>query len=247
MLRLAAVGPVVVATLGMWSAGSARGSVVQADADTYLRDATPRGGLAFMDVRGGAIDFGGYLRFDLSGLNIDQVSDATLTLNVVPGASRNDTPTTGRFALQGLDNVAGNTPQNWDEATLSEGGTNSVGAEWVSSGTSLQNVTDLDGDVVGITESLTGAASGTGTFTVSGAALVSFLNARADDGGLVTFIITNEDTNDRGYGLASRENATTTLQPMLDITFATVPEPTGAALFGLVGIGTLLRRRRQAR
>ena len=191
------------------------------DADTYMRDDTPRGDLGFMDIRGGNNDFAGYLRFDLSGLDIQALAKATLTLTVSGGASRNDTVVGGRFSLYGLNDVAGNTPQNWDELVLDE---NNVGLEWTTNnGDPLVNVTDLDDDVPGISETVTNApeggwAAGT-TIVVTGEALVNFIQERIDGNGLVTFILKNDDSSDKGYGIATKENATEDYRPKLKLTY----------------------------
>lgn len=209
------------------------------DADTYLRDATPRGNLAFMDVRGGTVDFRGYLRFNLSSLGPVTITDAALTLTVSGGASRNDVINSVRFALYGLDNVPGNTPQNWDEATFVPA---SKGTEDV---TTLTGVIDLDDDVPGISEIFVPAAGGANpgtTVTVSGAPLVSFLQARLNDGGLATFILSNDDATDRGYGLGTKENATEAYRPILHLEY--VPEPASLAVLGLAGLVSLVRRKR---
>ena len=199
------------------------------DADTYLRDATPRGNLEFIDVRGGNIDFRGYLRFDLSSIPAGSTIDsATLTLTQVSGASRNDTITTGRFALYGLNNDAGNTPQNWDEATFEPA---AKGTEDV---TTLAGVTDLDDDVAGITETAMGS-SPAGVVTVSGAPLAGFLQTRFGDGGLATFILSNDDATDRGFGLGSKENAEPATHPVLTIEFTPIPEPTSLMLLAMCG------------
>jgi hypothetical protein len=208
-----------------------------ADADTYLRDATPRGALEFMDVRGGNIDFRGYLRFDLSSLGAAPITNATLTLTKVSGASRNDTIVGGRFALYGLNNDAGNTPQTWDEATfvVADKGTEDV--------TTLMGVTDLDEDVAGITETIVNGGADGGTITVTGAPLVSFLQGRLSDGGLATFILSNDDGTDRGYGLGTKENATVENHPVLTIEF--VPEPSSVmlAIGALAAMGICFRHR----
>jgi len=95
--------------------------------------------------------------------------------------------------------------------------------------------TDLDEDVVGITESLfwnepwrTNGdywSAGNTTATISGAPLVAFLNSRADDNGLVTFVI----SGNRGYGLGTKENATEAYRPVLTLTYtfagANDPQP----------------------
>ena len=64
--------------------------IVGSHADTYMRAGAVRGAEVFMDIRGGAIDFAGYLRFDLSAFNILTVEDANLVLRSSGGASRND-------------------------------------------------------------------------------------------------------------------------------------------------------------
>lgn len=222
---------------------------IGSDADTWLRDDVVRGANEYMDVRGGSIDFAGYVRFDLSGLSIDTLDEASLTLTISGGASRNDTLTTGRFGLYGLNNVAGNTPQNWDEATLSETGTNPVGAEWngvVPLDLTGGRVIDLDMETVaGITETLNpsgGSAVAGTTITITGAPLVAFLQSRIDDDGLVTFILANNDGSDRGYGLATKENVNADWHPVLELTY--VPEPTTLALLGLGSLLSLRRRNR---
>jgi len=223
------------------AAASVRAETVTigSDADTYIRDDVVRGGLEFMDLHGGGADFAGYLRFDLAKINVLTVQSATLTLSVSGGASRNDTVVGGRFSLYGLDKVVGNTPQDWDETVLTEG---NIGVEWsTNNGVSVVNVTDLDDDVAGITETVTNAsaggwAAGT-TIVVTGEPLVRFIQSRVDDNGLVTFILRDDDGADRGYGLATKENATESYRPKLELTAvlgartaATVPHPANGAL-----------------
>jgi hypothetical protein len=212
--------------------------LLNANADTYLRDATVRGGLEFIDVRGGNIDFRGYLRFDLSSLAGQTISSASLALVKVPGASRNDNVVAARFALYGLNNVAGNTPQNWDEATFVPA---AKGTEDV---TTLAGVTDLDEEVAGITETVVGGGGDGTVVTVSGSPLVSFLQGRLNDGGLATFILSNDDATDRGYGLGSKENMTAANRPVLTIVL--VPEPSSWVLVlgAMCAVGCWISRRR---
>lgn len=194
------------------------------DADTYLRDDVARGDLTFMDIRGGGVDFAGYLRFDFSSLGAIDISDASLKLTVSGGASRNDTLVDGRFGLYGLNDITGNTSQSWDEVTLTETGTNPVGSEWngvVPMDLTGGRVTDLDmATVPGIVETLSASSPDPGTtITITGPPLVAFLQDRADAGGLVTFILANNDATDRGYGLATKENTTADYPPVLDLTY----------------------------
>jgi hypothetical protein len=234
---------IAVASRFLVSAAQAATITLGSDADTYLRDATPRGGFVFMDVRGGAIDFRGYQRFNLAALGAGStINSATLTYTVSGGASRNDTLVNARFALYGLNNVAGDTPQNWDEATFEPAG---KGTEDV---TTLTGVSDLDDNVAGISEVIVAAggnaANPGSTVTISGAPLVSFLQSRLGDGGLATFILSNDDGNDRGFGIATKENATAEYHPALTIDFTAIPEPStlllAAVTVAAVGIG--LRR-----
>jgi hypothetical protein len=214
-------------------------------ADTYLRDATPRGAFSFMDVRGGANDFRGYQRFDLSVMGAGSIiNSASLTYTVSGGASRNDVANSARFSLYGLNNAAGNTPQNWDEASFVP---TAKGTEDVIT---LAGVTDLDGGVTGISEVFNPAAgselAGT-TVTISGQPLVNFLQGRLSDGGLVTFILSNDDATDRGYGLATRENATIAWRPSLVLEFTPIPEASVFFVWSVATVivsgGIVLRRR----
>lgn len=183
----------------------------------------------------------GYYRFDLSSLPGDAViTGATLTFfKAVPGAGeRSDGMTTGRFGVFGLNDVAGNTAQNWGETTLTF---NNRGSEWISNNTfDLTRVTTLD-EAAG-NEIVTATSA-----SVSGAGLVGFLSSRQAGGGLVTFIAdqTGLDAG-RGFVLGTRENIDTTLIPTLSLTFTSaIPEPsTYALLLGAATFGVVIWRRR---
>ena len=90
---------------------------VGADADTYIRDSTPRGSSTVLDTMdyNGAGDYTTYVRFDLSGIDIDAITDATLYLYKING-TRTDYSNSGRFAVYGLTNDAGNTAQELERS-----------------------------------------------------------------------------------------------------------------------------------
>ena len=218
------------------------------DADTYTRSGHNAGSDPVLNIYGsGSGDFMAYLRFALSSLPVGATIDsATFTVYYEP-ASRTDTITTGRFANFGLLDVAGNTAQNWDEATLAEG---SEGQEYggtyasLTAGVTSGWLFNLDADNgANVTETVNTGGAGTPQ-TLTGADLVSFLNNQIADGGLVTFISAINAENGRGYGYASKENADMNLWPTLTINYTPVPEPSTWALFGLTLAGFIVRRRR---
>lgn len=234
-------------------AGSVSADTVSLDAsnDTWIRDGfshASNGTDGVLDMR---FSFTPYIQFDLSGLNIDQISSATLTVHKVASA-RNDTIVNGRFAVHGLPSQAGNTLQNWDELadfdpTDATNGLDfrNVGADHTlntGNGVNLANVINLDAEdganVTEVTNNTTGVA------TLTGQDLVNFLNSRVDDNGLVTFIFGIEGVNTgQGWGYASKENADANLHPQLDLEFTQVPEPGSLALIGLGSLLALRRRR----
>jgi hypothetical protein len=217
----------------------AQAVIVGSVADTYTRDGRNAGSAADLDVRGfGGGDFIAYIRFDLSGLGIADISSATLTLHETAG-SRNDGITNGRHELYGLTNAAGNTPQNWDESIdLVAGGI--IGAEYNNTGgddIDLAQVFNLDPEKgANVTETVPGTDGV--PVTTTGPDLVTFLEQRLADDGLVTFIVAI-DANDRGYGFASRENADSALRPTLEI----IPEPATMLLLGLGSLAAVRRKR----
>ncbi len=201
---------------------------VVSDADTWTAatDTASNDTLEFMAIQGGSSDRTGYVRFDLSDLNIQKVESATLTLTVhgaIPKPPyRNDTVNTGRFALYGLNAAAGNTAQNWNPAGLNGSSTGDE-IDWTTGTVVVAGgrAADLDEDVAGITETVTNAAAGGWalgtTITVTGQPLANFIQSRVDDGGLVTFILKNDDSTDRGYGICSKEYPDEAYRPKLEL------------------------------
>lgn len=226
----------VIAIAIFASYSNAEEATLGASNDTYIREGRSHaetGISEFLDSRDSE-DFVPYIQFDLSSVNIDTITDATLTLSKVPG-SRNDNISSERFAAYGLPDLANNTLQTWDELadfdpTDATNGLDwrNVGDEWnrmLDNGVDRSLLISLDPEdgTPDVTETISGGQMGAnGTIEISGAALVSFLNDRADANGLVTFVFPLEGGGaDRGYGIGSKENGNPALQPSLFLNFTT--------------------------
>ncbi len=199
-------------------------------ADTGVRDTTNSYGAdSYMYIFGSSSMYHmGYVRFDLRSLDIHTITNAQLVMTVSGGAPRNDNLTTGRFAAYGLNNVPGNTPQNWNEATLNKSSTG-LEVNWAAAGGTMDfsRLTNLDAnDGAGTAESIAGGTYHAGTtMTLTGQPLIDFLQSRVDDDGLVTFIIRQRDGGGRGYGLATREHPEETYRPRLQINYVPANSP----------------------
>lgn len=232
---------ILLCVLGIVAQAEMTGTI-GSDADTFLsNDSTVYGSLDYMECDGPA-DRVGYLRFDLGAINVNTVLDAQLVLkNVLVPNQNNHSIDFGRFALYGLNNVAGNSPQDWDESTFTG---NDRGAEWTPGtllNASVTNglVTDLDDDVAGMTivieddPVLNYWDTGNYTITISGQTLIDFLQGRAEDGGLATFII-EMTSSGRRFGIGTKEHATEAIRPVLELTYiaggASDPQPANGAI-----------------
>ena len=136
-----------------------------------------------------------------------------------------DTFSTGRFAVYGLNDVAGNTAQDWNEASLTG---NSTGDEFDFANAGIDPPLDTITrtiDLDGVGENVTAT-----TTSISDGALIAFLQSRLDapsNSGLATFITDIEDgASGKGYAFASRE--ATANSPALSIDYTTgipLPDP----------------------
>ncbi|TWT90853.1 Rhamnogalacturonan endolyase YesW precursor [Pseudobythopirellula maris] len=202
------------------------GVTLTATADTFTNAGVGAGSAPVLDVldrNGSAGDSVAYVRFDLSGLDLDDLTDAKLSLSKLPG-TRYDIINFDRFDVFGLADLPGNTPQAWDEATLAETG---PGAEYLGAsdyGVDPVRLVDFNYENGAETwETLINATGG--PQSISGPDLIDFLQDRADANGLVTFVTLIDAGNVRGVGFASREHADASIRPRLELEFAEEPGP----------------------
>ncbi|MFP4281634.1 MAG: hypothetical protein ACLFR7_03325 [Opitutales bacterium] len=236
---------------------SAQSALITTSNDTFIRDGrsyTVNGTTDNLDFR---YDFTAYFQFDMSSLGIGEILDATLTLHKITGPDgRNDTMVAGRVETYGLLDLVGNTEQNWDETA---GGWQArvpdedhgldfrnVGNDWAGgTGAVASNLSNLDSASANVTETING-----NVFQLSGTDLLTFLNARADANGFVTFLVENPESGGRGWGWATKEHADSSLHPTLSLSFtsdlAVIPEPSAmVALLGCLGLFAAAGRRRR--
>ena len=185
-----------------------------------------------------------YIQFNMSSLGDIVINSATLTLTKaaanpsqgLTGSDRVDTITTGRIDLFGLNNVAGNTVQNWDESTLTMNNTGNeitTASIAAAAGAPFLNSTSFAG---------LEAVSGGTVITLTGTEITAFLQGRADDNGYVTFMTANPDaTAGRGYALDSKESGINV--PLLSLDYTVIPEPATLGLIGMASVGLLVARR----
>ncbi len=196
-----------------------------AEADTYTRAGVDAGSAPVLDAldANGPGDRAVYVRFDLSAVDLSQVTVATLKLYKT-GGTRSDTIIADRFDVYGLLPLAGNTPQNWNEATLADTG---LGAEYTSTGgdgPDTSRLFNLDAESgANVTEAVNNADGA--ARSLSGPDLLAFLTARKADGGLATFVTYVDAGAVRGWGYSSREAADSALRPVLELDGAVVVDP----------------------
>ncbi len=163
-----------------------------------------------------------YLRFDLSTLSNPSFQSATLTLNRVGG----DGLSTGRVAIYGLLDLPGNTPQDWNTSSFPAGAETDFAMYYDNGGSggdvaiNLANVADFSAD-----ESISG-----NRVTLNPEALTTFLQNRAENGGLATLLLTMPSqglNNNKSVSYASFTYADATLRPTLELVYfdASLPSP----------------------
>lgn len=253
MKQATTLAVMLVAVLAV--AAGARGApiVSEASADSFVRAGSSNvntnynsgSNLPYLDVKSQSGDMQytrkSYARFDLTDAP-DTVTEATLTLTNAGFLGSSSSSKVWTFEVYGLlDNfvpgsgILGNT---WGESAITW---NNAPANNTASAYGVIAGSVYGGAPLG-TFTITGTGSVGATYSISGSALVDFLNSDTD--GLGTFIIvrpTDGDTTDSiVHRFASRENATYS-GPQLSL----LPEPATLVLLGLgAGVTYLSRRRR---
>ncbi|MGI9430553.1 MAG: PEP-CTERM sorting domain-containing protein [Bythopirellula sp.] len=229
-----------------------------ADADTNVEEHTPddmEGGLNRMqsrslsptdvngdpDLASAGRQHSSYVRFDLAGA----APAAGAVFRVKTKNTRGWID--GQVQVYGLNDVAGNTTQNWDEATLSY---NTTGDEQPGDG--IEQTQDLGTIGTSGTENLwllgnlpeLNPNPNNTDVNFSSAELDNFLNSRA--GGLATLLIVGSNNTNRELLFHTKESVDSNFGfPVGPPQLFMVPEPTSLALtlLGIVGVGLNRGRR----
>jgi len=199
-------------------------------ADTNIEESGPNdieGALTRMQVRSRDVAGSGrqhlsYVRFDLSNIGeVDSATFSVITQNATNWVS-------GQVQVYGLNDVAGNTPQNWVEAGASGLSYNSSGDEVPGDG----NTTTQDLGTIGtsgterlwqlgdLPENLSGSGQ---QIDFASTELDNFLTSRI--GGFATLLIVGADGTDRELLFSTKETGTGSERPELTFTDNIGPPP----------------------
>lgn len=225
-------------------------TVLIADADTNIEEHQPNdieGNLPRMqsrsrDVVGSGRQHLSYIRFDLGG----ETGVSSAELSVVTMDSTNWL--LGQVQVYGLNDLAGNTPQDWIESGAGGLNYNASGDEVPGDGDpttqDLGSIGTSEAENLWLLGDLPENLAGTDqTITFSGTELDDFLNSRV--GGLATLLIVGANGSDRTLLFGTKEAAgfepTLTLNAVATAT-TTVPEP-AAWIMSLLAINALCGHR----
>ncbi|MEO2044957.1 MAG: hypothetical protein ABGX16_00100 [Pirellulales bacterium] len=187
-----------------------------------IEGALPRMQVRSRDVAGSGRQHVSYIRFDLSGVGeVDNATFSVVTQNATNWLS-------GQAHVYGLNDVAGNTPQNWVEAGASGLSYNASGDEVPGDG----DTTTQDLGTIGTSGSerlwqvgdLPGNLSGSGQqIDFSSTELDNFLTSRI--GEFATLLIVGADGTDRELLFSTKETGAGSARPELTFTDDVGPPP----------------------
>lgn len=168
-----------------------------------------------------------YIQFDLSSLNVSQITDATLDL-----VTTGDTQGALTMALWSLNDL--NAGENWDQSTIT----------WNNAPENdTSDAVNLLGGATQLGSFAYPANSSGDTVSISLAGVLSTLQADTND--VVTFILAGDSVGGNTFHAFQSLEAGAGTGPVLNVTL--IPEPsTYAALFGgLVLCSVMVARRKQ--
>jgi hypothetical protein len=188
------------------------------------------------DVAGTGRQNVGYIQFDLSGI-LSPLTDVRFEVTMQSTRAS----AAGVNQVYGLNDVAGNTAQNWTSLTYNTTGaelpgdgdstTQDLGSIGTTGAENLWNIGDLPA-IAGVAEEIIAINH------LSNPELLSFLNSRI--GNLATLLLVQDNAADIDLLFNSVEDPEN-LRPKLFI-----PEPSGGVLLGLGFLALAARRRRTA-
>lgn len=248
-LFLATVGA-ALAAVGVTPTRSSA-AIIKASADTEVREQTNVGTGTSVSINSRWLNTGANnevmaYRFDLTGIDRSQITAATLNLT---NYRDNTTRTIHAFGV--ADGATGtDTTPGWDDNTWSEATavySTMPGLVYDNNAaTHDETGTDLGAIALSTTASLKGTLN-----TFADPAIANFLINHPDD--VVTILVRSDNSSSGQARMASREatslengtpsGAAGDFAPYLDVTLASVPEPS-LAVFGLAALPLLRRRRR---
>jgi hypothetical protein len=201
-------------------------------ADSWVADpanTTVRGAQAVVSVK--YVSAKGYIRFDLSGVDVSTITAAQLDVTFALGTT-NSLPFEVFGIVDGYAGAGSVLGEDWAETAL-----NGANAPGNTASTSNPTPTASVAPKLGTTVNLIPTTGSTHTL-LQGADLVNFLKADTND--YASFIITSNSGSSSNRQFASKETTTEYAPATLVLT---VPEPAAIAL-GTLAIPFLGRRRR---
>lgn len=172
-----------------------------------------------------------WLKFDLTGQNVDFSQSGTVTLTLAGSPSANF-----NLSLYALD-YTGVTAPTWTESTLTWN--NAPGND--TGGSGIRELESDETTLLGTTSLITSGTAAGSSYQFNISDLSTFLQS---DNTITVIAISDQSNTSPSFTFASSEHATEAWRPTL--TFTQIPEPSAAALILVSGfVGVALRRRRR--